>query len=179
MHYVYDYLIIFSLSIMNFIRNLCRFSFKTYSTDTEMEMSTYDSVEPFVPVIKKGKIVKVYDGDTVTISARIHITETQTTKLFRFNVRLRGIDSPEIRTKNEKERRLAIESRDELRNLIMNQIVTLEDVDYDKYGRVLATIITRDGINVSKWMLVNALAVKYDGGTKHNPPEWTDTSFYG
>ena len=99
---------------MNFIRSLCRFSFKTHSTDTEMEMSTYDSVEPFVPVIKKGKIVKVYDGDTVTISARIHITETQTTKLFRFNVRLRGIDSPEIRTKNEKERRLAIVSRDEV-----------------------------------------------------------------
>lgn len=158
---------------MNFIRNLCKISWKGRSHDIEMEMSTYDSVQPFIPVIKKGKIVKVYDGDTVTISARIYITETQPTKLFRFNVRLRGIDSPEIKTKNEKERTLGIESRDELRSFIMDQIVYLENVDYDKYGRILADIVTKDGVNVSNWMLENGFAVKYDGGTKYKPSEWS------
>lgn len=159
---------------MNFIRKLCKFSGKGQSPDIEMEMSTYEDVQPFIPVIKTGKIVKVYDGDTVTISARICITETQSTKLFRFNVRLRGIDSPEIRTKNDNERILGIKARDGLRSLIMNQIVILEHVDYDKYGRILADIVTKDGINVSDWMLSNDYAVKYDGGTKHKPSEWMD-----
>jgi endonuclease YncB( thermonuclease family) len=157
---------------MNFIRKLCKFSGKGQSPDIELETSTYDSVQPFIPVIKTGKIVKVYDGDTVTISARIYITETQTTKLFRFNVRLRGIDSPEIKTKNDKERSLAIVARDKLRDLIMNQIVSLQNVQYDKYGRILADIVTKDGKNVSDWMLGNDLVVKYDGGTKHKPSEW-------
>ncbi len=157
---------------MNFIRKLCKFSGKGQSPDIELETSTYDSVQPFIPVIKTGKIVKVYDGDTVTISARIYITETQITKLFRFNVRLRGIDSPEIKTKNDKERSLAIVARDKLRDLIMNQIVSLQNVQYDKYGRILADIVTKDGTNVSDWMLENDLVVKYDGGTKHKPSEW-------
>lgn len=158
---------------MKLLRNFCRPSKKR---DIEMEMSTYEDVQPFIPVIKTGKIVKVYDGDTVTISARIYITETQVTKLFRFNVRLRGIDSPEIKTKNDKERMLGIEARDGLRAFIMNEIVTLENVDYDKYGRILADIITKNGTNVSDWMLSNDYAVKYNGGTKHRPSEWTDIS---
>lgn len=159
--------------MFKFIRKLCKPSKKR---DIEMEMSTYEDVQPFIPVIKTGKIVKVYDGDTVTISARIYITETQTTKLFRFNVRLRGIDSPEIKTKNEKERLLGIEARDGLRKFIMNEIVTLENIAYDKYGRILADVITNNGTNVSEWMLSNDYAVKYDGGTKHRPSEWTDIS---
>jgi len=141
-----------------------------------MEMSNYENVQPFIPVIKTGKIVKVYDGDTVTISARIYITETQTTKLFRFNVRLRGIDSPEIKTKNEKERYFAIQARDGLSAFIMNEIVTLENIAYDKYGRILADIIKQDGTKVSDWMLEIGYAVKYNGGTKHRPSEWTDIS---
>ena len=67
--------------MIKFLRRL----FTPYKRDIEMEMSTYEDVQPFIPVIRTGKIVKVYDGDTVTISARIYVTETQTTKLFRFN----------------------------------------------------------------------------------------------
>ena len=161
---------------MNYIKNLCKLFVSGKKRDIEMETSTYEDVQPFIPVIKTGKIVKVYDGDTVTISARIRITETQSTKLFRFNVRLRGIDSPEIKTKNDNERILGIEARDGLRSLIMNEIVTLENVDYDKYGRILADVITKEGVNASDWMLENEFAVKYDGGTKHKPSEWTDNN---
>jgi endonuclease YncB( thermonuclease family) len=50
----------------------------------------------------------------------------------------------------------------------------LENVDYDKYGRILADMITVEGnIHISEWMLVNGYAVEYDGGTKHRPTEWT------
>jgi endonuclease YncB( thermonuclease family) len=139
-----------------------------------MELATYENSEPFVPEIRGGKVVRVYDGDTITISARIIIDGAEIPKIFRFNVRIRGIDSPELKTKNTKEKALAIQSRDRLSEFIMNDMVTLENVDYDKYGRILADVKTKDGINVSNWMLENKLAVEYDGGTKHRPAEWTD-----
>lgn len=132
----------------------------------KMELATYENSEPFIPEIQGGKVVRVYDGDTITISARIIIDGVEIPKIFRFNVRIRGIDSPELKTKNPKEKALAIQSRDRLAGFIMNDMVTLENVDYDKYGRILADVKTKDGTNVSSWMLENKLAVEYDGGKK-------------
>ena len=142
--------------------------------DIEMQTATYNNLRPFVPEISEGKIIRVYDGDTVTIAARFKIDGVYVPKLFRYNVRLRGIDSPEMKTKNSTEKSLALKSRDALTELIMDRMVRLENVEYDKYGRILANIITEDGINVSNWMISNGYAVEYDGGTKHRPAEWTD-----
>jgi len=141
--------------------------------DTDMENAAYNNLQPFVPEITHGKIVRVYDGDTVTIAARIHIDDKYIAKLFRFNVRLRGIDTPELKTKHATEKALAIKARDALSEQIMNKMVLLENVGYDKYGRILADVITVEGnINISEWMLANGYAVEYDGGTKHLPNEW-------
>ena len=141
-------------------------------SDVEMENATYDNLPPFVPEITSGKIVRVYDGDTVTIATRISVDGKEIPKIFRFNVRLLGIDTPEMRTKNQAEKALAIKARDALNAYVMNKIVTLQSVSYDKYGRILADILTKDGVNISDWMIANAYAVKYDGGTKHRPAEW-------
>ena len=141
--------------------------------DAEMDAATYENLPTFTPEIKTGKIVRVYDGDTVTIATRIQIDGKEIPKIFRFSLRLRGIDSPEMKTKNQTEKALAIQSRDALSKLIMGKIMTIENVDYDKYGRILADMITPEGVNVSQWMIDNRLAVKYDGGTKHRPDEWT------
>jgi micrococcal nuclease len=142
--------------------------------DIEMQTATYNNLRPFVPEISEGKIIRVYDGDTVTIAARFKIDGVYIPKLFRYNVRLRGIDSPEMKTKNSTEKSLALKSRDALTELIMDRMVRLENVEYDKYGRILANVITEDGINISNWMIENGYAVEYDGGTKHRPAEWTD-----
>jgi len=169
---------------MNFIRRLCacvRMSSShqklndsvNSNVDAEMDAATYENLPTFMPEIKTAKIVRVYDGDTVTIATRIQIDGKEIPKIFRFSLRLRGIDSPELKTKNQTEKALAIQSRDALSNLILGKIMTIENVDYDKYGRILADMITPDGVNVSQWMIDNGLAVKYDGGTKHRPNEWT------
>jgi endonuclease YncB( thermonuclease family) len=138
-----------------------------------MDAATYNNSQPFIPEIRIGKVVRVYDGDTITIAAKIIIEGKETSKPYRFSVRLRGIDSPELKTKNPKEKELAVQSRDKLASFIMGEMVTLENVAFDKYGRILAEVITKDGENVSKWMLENKLAVEYDGGTKHRPAEWS------
>ena len=146
----------------------------TLKRDIDMETATYENVKPFIPEIKTGKILRVYDGDTVTIAARLRIDGVEHPKLFRYSVRLRRIDSPEMKTKNKREKELAIQSRDALSQLVMGKMVVLTDVEYDKYGRILAEVLTEDGINVSDFMIKGGYAVEYDGGTKHRPSEWAD-----
>jgi endonuclease YncB( thermonuclease family) len=130
----------------------------------------YKDTKPFVVPISCGKVVKVYDGDTITIAAKL--PDTKNSAVYRFQVRLNGIDSPEIKGGGEHEKELAKNSRDELSKLIMGKIVDLKNVSTEKYGRVLADVYYGD-VNVCEWMLENGYAVKYDGGTKHRPDEWS------
>ena len=128
----------------------------------------YDDTVQFVPPISSGKVIKVYDGDTITIASKLPNTESP---IYRFNVRLNGIDSPEIKGKTEKEKELAKASRDALNHLIYGKIVTLQNISTEKYGRILADVYI-DKINVSQWMLENKYAVKYNGGTKDINDNW-------
>ncbi len=128
----------------------------------------------FVPVIKRGRVVKVYDGDTITIGARMEIEGKETYNLYQFSVRLHGIDTPELKTKNPTEKSLAILARDDLSSMILGKVVTLTNVSYDKYGRILANVQNENGVDMSQWMIEKGHAVSYDGGTKKRPAEWTD-----
>lgn len=121
----------------------------------------YENTIPFIPPVKYGKVIKVYDGDTITLASKI----LNGTDIYRFSVRLNGIDSPEIKGKSEAEKKSAMKSRDELKKLILNKCVTLYDVKTEKYGRILSEVYL-DGLHVNKWMLENKLAEPYDGGTK-------------
>jgi len=121
----------------------------------------YENTVPFIPPVKYGKVVKVYDGDTITLASRI----LNGTEIYRFSVRLNGIDSPEIKGKTEEEKQSAIKSREALKKLIFNKCVKLYSVKTEKYGRILADVYL-DDLHVNKWMLDNQLAEPYDGGTK-------------
>lgn len=129
----------------------------------------YKDTEPFVPAITGGKVIKVYDGDTITIASKMPYLNSP---IFRFSVRLIGIDSPEMKTKSATEKELAIISRNALYDKIMNKYVILKNVSLEKYGRLLADVYL-DDLNLNQWMLDNKYAVEYDGGTKQRPDEWT------
>jgi endonuclease YncB( thermonuclease family) len=115
-------------------------------------------------------VIKVYDGDTITIAAQMYNGAVIPKKEnYRFNVRLNGIDTPEIKTSNLAEHTLAIASRDALSTLVMGKVVRLENNSYDKYGRLLSDVfITLNNveINVCKWMLEHNYAIVYNGGHK-------------
>jgi endonuclease YncB( thermonuclease family) len=131
----------------------------------------YKDTVVFRPHITHGKVIKVYDGDTITIATRLPHDNT----LYRFSVRLRGIDSPEIHGKTENEKLLAIKSRDALSHLIYHKVVVLKNVEYEKYGRLLADIYLvgqETTPTINQWMLDQKYAVPYDGGTKNIPKEW-------
>jgi len=131
----------------------------------------YKDTKPFVLPISCGKVIKVYDGDTITVASKLY--QKKDAPVYRFQVRLNGIDSPEIKGGGEHEKELAKNSRNELSKLIMGKIVDLKNVSTEKYGRVLADVYYGN-INVCDWMIENGHAVKYDGGTKNRPNEWTD-----
>lgn len=111
------------------------------------------------------KIVDVYDGDTCK-----GIFEFRG-KHYIFKFRLAHIDTPEMRTTNAKEKEMAIIARDRLRTLILDKIVYVECGNYDKYGRILATIYLNSNVisgtkSVNQIMLDEKLAVKYEGDKK-------------
>lgn len=143
-------------------------NFWFYNKNSYLDKVEYKDTEKFIVPIQSGKVVKVYDGDTITIASKL---PGPSRVVYRFNVRLNGIDSPEIKGGTEREKDLAKRSRDALSNLIMGKIVDLKNVSTEKYGRILADVYLGD-VNACDWMIKNNYAVKYDGGTKHKPDDW-------
>ena len=125
---------------------------------------SYDETIKFVPPIKNGIVIKVYDGDTITIASKLPYNDSP---IYRFSVRLSGIDCPEIKGKDENERNCAELAKKELNDLLMNQLVTLENVKTEKYGRILADVYLGD-LHINQWLVDNNYAVTYDGGKKPN-----------
>jgi len=130
----------------------------------------YSSCTPFVANITTGRVVKVYDGDTITVATNV-VNDNVSDTFYRFSVRIRGIDCPEIRTKNTSEKECAKIARKAVMDTVYHKIVTLTNVSYDKYGRILADV-SIDDVSVSKMLLDKRLAVSYNGGTKASPEDW-------
>ena len=124
-----------------------------------MESLTYANTAAFVPPIETGKVVKVYDGDTITVATILFDVA------YRFSVRLNGIDTPEMKGGSAREKEMAVLARDDLSKRIMNKIVTLKNVTTEKYGRVLADVYL-DGECINEWMIQQGHAKEYHGGHK-------------
>lgn len=109
---------------------------------------------PFVPPITSGKVIKVYDGDTITIVSKLPYPESL---LYKFRVRLARINAPELKTQESIE---ALNSRDFLASMVLDKTVELKSVRTDKYGRILAEVYC-DNINMSDLLLEKGYAVVY------------------
>ena len=121
------------------------------------EYFSFDGIEAY------AKVCKVYDGDTVTILFDYH------GKIIKLSCRLLGIDTPELRSSNPKEKEYAIKARDFLSNLINDKVVKVHFKKFDKYGRPLIVIYKRGLIkrtNINKLMIKEKYALSYDGGKK-------------
>ena len=148
------------------------------------DWSSVDNKFPFFTMEGEhlvGKCVDVYDGDTVKIVMPIVLDGKLTNKLFRWNCRINRVDTPEIRTKNKKEKDYAKIVRNELREKILNKLVFVKCLDFDKYGRLLTELYINDDynyenidcdncndklLNISNWLITNEYAKEYFGGTK-------------
>ena len=111
----------------------------------------------FSGLFKLNNISNIY---SIEIDYNIYKT------LYKWNCRLINIDTPEIRTRNLREKVYGKKVRDYLRKKILNKIVTVSCKDFDKYGRLLVEIFYEDE-NINNWLIDNGYAKIYDGGTKH------------
>ena len=114
---------------------------------------------PYLESFTSCKVLRIYDGDTLTVGTIIN------NQNYKFNVRIAFIDTPEIKTKDILEKQYAIIIRNKLRERLLNQIIQIEILKHDKYGRLLSKISHNDE-DISKWMLDNEYAKPYYGGKK-------------
>ena len=142
-------------------RYLCCSSKKGQNLTTS-EVPTWKNTKPFVPPLTGGIVIKVYDGDTITIASKLPFKESP---MYRWSVRLNGIDTPEMKSKDPELKKIAIRAQEALSNLIMGKTIQLEKVATEKFGRVLADVIF-EGNNLNDWLLEQKLAYEYQGSTK-------------
>ena len=137
-----------------------------------------------------GKVVYVYDGDTVHIVFKID------NELVKFNCRLSGIDSPEIAPKNISDVKLKNEeelSAIKCRNYLISRVILIpleketmnkneikeicaksthlvwvKCKEFDKYGRLLVELYDNPNSikSFNQDMIEKKYAIGYDGGTK-------------
>lgn len=114
-----------------------------------------------------ASVVKVIDGDTIRAKVKIwpKLTELAT-------IRVRGIDTPEMRPRCPREKELAILARDYVRGLLKpGAIIKVQNIKLGKYaGRVVANILIQDTggrwVDLSEAMIAANYARPYFGGKR-------------
>lgn len=101
----------------------------------------------------KAKVTRVIDGDTMICEVDLGFSITVTER-----IRLRGINTPEVRG-NQKKR--GLEVKEIVRSIIEGKEITLQVYKKGKYGRFIADIIIDDA-NLSDYLIENELGKRYD-----------------
>ena len=118
----------------------------------------------------KAKLIKVVDGDT--IDAEIDLGFDISVKK---RIRLVGIDTPECRTRDLKEKALGLAAKDRVKAILVeNPKFTLESTKIGKFGRVLGNIYITilDGtesltqICLNEQLIKEKHAIAYFGGKR-------------
>lgn len=112
------------------------------------------------------KVENVVDGDTIDV-----IIDLGFDILFASRVRLAGIDTPESRTKDAKEKTLGLESKEYLKKHLKDAksvVIKTEKMDSsEKYGRILGWVyINGDTESLNDKMINDGYAWGYLGDTK-------------
>jgi len=127
--------------------------------------------DPYIYRIKS--VLKVVDGDTIDAAIDLGFDISLTKR-----IRLAGVDTPESRTTDAKEKALGLEVKEWLKKKLEGQtdvIVKTELPDStEKYGRILGYLFIGDkevsAVNkkksVNNQMIDEGYAWKYDGGKK-------------
>ena len=107
---------------------------------------------------------RVVDGDTIDISIDLGFDLTKKAR-----VRLAGIDTPETRTKNPKEKEMGYQATEFLEMHLMEATkLTVKTEKDGKFGRMLGWLYKseNDVTSINETMIDEGYAWAYDGGTK-------------
>ena len=107
---------------------------------------------------------RVVDGDTIDISIDLGFDLTKKER-----VRLAGIDTPEKRTKDSKEKEMGYQATEFLEMHLMEaKKLTVKTEKEGKFGRMLGWLYKSetDTTSINQIMIDKGYAWAYDGGTK-------------
>lgn len=99
-----------------------------------------------------GKCIKVIDGDSICVA----ICYPDLDSICKVNLRLYGIDTPEKSSSDPKEKQAAIDCKNFVTELILNQFIWVNfENQADKYGRWLATLYHYDQLDFEPKYSIN------------------------
>jgi micrococcal nuclease len=112
------------------------------------------------------QVLKVVDGDTIDVIIDLGFDVSFTSR-----VRLAGIDTPESRTTDAREKILGLEVKDYLKKALEGAtdiVIRTEKADSsEKYGRILGWLfVNRQTESLNTELVNKGYAWTYDGGTK-------------
>ena len=107
------------------------------------------------------KLSRLIDGDTFSVD----LSCTHDVFCKDISVRVRGIDTPELRSKNPKEREAARKAKQFTKEFLEAGQVDLLNCSRDKYFRLLCDV-TSDGEDLASALFKAGLAKPYFGGEK-------------
>ena len=112
------------------------------------------------------KVLKVVDGDTIDVDIDLGFNIT-----YYQRVRLAGIDTPESRTTDKKEKELGLEVKDRLKKAIdaaTTIVIKTEKPDSsEKYGRILGWVfLDNNKVSINQTLIDEGYAWGYMGETK-------------
>lgn len=111
---------------------------------------------------KDVSIASVYDGDTFKINLNCSLA----VYCEKVPVRVLGVDTPEIKGKTEREKKLAQQAKEFTKKFLAKGPVSLTNCGRDKYFRLLCDVTNGDGKNLAKELIKANLGYAYYGGTK-------------
>lgn len=107
------------------------------------------------------KLSRILDGDTFTVD--LPCADEVFCK--DISVRVRGIDTPELKSKNSQKRQAALKAKEFTKNFLEAGQVDLLKCGRDKYFRLLCDV-TSDGEDLASALFKAGLAKPYFGGKK-------------
>ena len=121
---------------------------------------------------KNVEYVKNYDGDTITVNIKnVHPLLGE-----KINIRVAGIDTPELRGKCVEEKNLANQAKAFVwRKMVSAKKIHLLNTRRGKYFRIVADVEI-DKQSLADLLLAEGMAVPYEGGTKSK--DWCNQIIY-
>lgn len=116
------------------------------------------------PFYYNATVRRVVDGDTVILDIDLGFDII----LRNQSIRLKGVDTPECRTRNDLEKKAGLLAKLRVKEFLKegDKIVIKTSLDKKgKFGRILGTIHTKD-TNVNEFLVDNNYAVFYHGQSK-------------
>ena len=138
---------------------------------TNITLAKTQKAAPTYEDVQVENVTKIIDGDTIKVNIKNYPAIIGSN----INIRLYGVDTPPIRTKNQLIKQLGYQAKDFVQKWInkvqnKNQKIMLKNLKRGKYFRIIANI-EAEGKNLSKDLLTAGLAVPYFGGKK---PDWAE-----